>query len=222
MNKKFDGDTWVKCIRLVSDAFNEVNALIDSIDELFLEELSPPGKFDRPVQASDWKDGSGADESGWVDINYAAYLPIKPRGSGNKSTSAYIGYQLSMIGDGIKLEGNDQPLLHVFLMRDEPEIEDGQVLSLAVERVGDLDYMPVDTGYLLAPGGLYSEDWRKQEWFFSVRLVGLESVDDLKRFVVSPAIALLEGKGHAQAWGAMCPPCLVRYGLNERGLKVTN
>ncbi len=217
MEQKFDGKIWTQCIRLASTAFNEVNALIESLDELLEEEFSDTSEAHLPKLVVDWEDGTGWDDSEWIYVNYASYYPLKAKGPGNKRASSYLGYQISLDGEGMAASGNHEPLLHLFVMNEEPEVVDGLAITFDIGAEDNIEYVPHKDEYLMCKGGEHSAAWTRQDWFFSLRLAGLESVDDLKQFAVKPVMDLLAGKSPETIWKDGFPPCLVCYRLNEKG-----
>ena len=141
------------------------------------------------VVAAEATEESGMEDSEWVYTDFVWSLPLKSVGRGKTKTKRYLGYQISMFGDGIAIPGNLEPLLHVFCWGDAVNFDNGEgYAGFPFE-----DPLEVVDGRLCVWDIPEVTDWSKHSWMYSLRLTALNSPDDLKKYVVEPVLALLKG-----------------------------
>ena len=110
-----------------------------------------------------------------------------------------MGYQISLLGDGIKISDNAEPLLHVFCWKNPVKFDqDEWYAGFPFEETKDDPFEVVDSR-LCVWGGREATDWSTRSWMYSLRLTALNSPDDLKKYIVEPALALLKGMDVATA-----------------------
>ena len=129
-------------------------------------------------------------DSGWVVTDQASSLPLKSKGKGNKGVEGYLGFQISMTGDGIAIPGNKEPLLHVFYWEDPCDFKD-EYYAFFPYLHDDETPFEILHSRLMFWGDLANTAWNERGWTFSLRLTTLNSPEDLRKFVIAPAMALL-------------------------------
>lgn len=183
-----DGKKLVQCFNAVSAFGKEIYSLCTTLDELLTKEI---GMADLPCKvAGRLSDDSRYDESGWICTDVASSLPLMGKTLRKNRPEMYIGYQISMTGDGMSFDGNEEPLLHVCFWDIEIGFGDeGVPMAYPV----DQEHHPrlKDNRLILWEGS--GADWKKDQWTFSIRLLTLDSSQALLDRVIKPAIALLQG-----------------------------
>lgn len=190
MTKVVDGAALASCFKVVSSCGSEIEAMSDSLANLFTDAISEEDDKLKPLTcALNDKHFSSycMDDFGWVCTDIAYNLPLKRVGR-SKKTLAYLGFQISMMGTGIAAPRNNEPLVHVFLW------------EVPVDFVNDNVAYPLDKNSgprvcneVLIEWGVIGGEWSDRQWLFSLRLTTLNSIEDLKRCIVDPALALLRG-----------------------------
>ena len=104
----------------------------------------------------------------------------------------YLGYQISMTGDGIAIPGYPDPLLHVFCWGASVNFENELYIGFPLEEEKDCPFQIVGDRLIL--WGQPTDAWNVREWVYSLRLMALNSPTDLRTYVVDPARALLRGE----------------------------
>jgi len=187
-----DGKTLAQCFEMVAKSGSELEGLITALKNLLVEKLEKKGNEWPFVQAGDFQYSDRLDDSGWVYTDVSYSLPLKSRGKGKKLAECYLGFQISMYGDGIAVPGQDaEPLLHVFCWGDPVNIADENYMGFPLCKDETLNILE---GRLLTWGAMNSQQWNSCSWTYSLKLLGLNNADDLKRYVIDPAFALLAGE----------------------------
>lgn len=191
-----DGKTLSDCFSLVSRCGSELVSLCDVLNNLFADELARRRNHIQFLwQAVENDDRT--DSSEWVYTDYASFFPIKQKGSGRKSVEINLGYQISLMGDGIAIPGNSEPLLHVFAL-SEFNFSNDEYVGFPMTQDAEYPLQIIDN-HLLVWGDPQSKNWRDREWIYSLRLMALNSPDSLRDQVVKPAIALILGASATEA-----------------------
>jgi hypothetical protein len=189
MSNTLNGATLTKCFNLVSMAGKEINALYESLSNLLIAgiELS---SCPISIYKGGAKDYYEMDNNEWIQTDIAWNLPLTSRARINAKAERYLSFQISLVGEGMAAINNDEPLLHMSLWDSPVDFEN--------ERMGfpiDIKNKPVLRENALIDWGTGDrKDWTKQVWTFSLRLMSLNSREDLEKYVVNPAIALLRGE----------------------------
>lgn len=199
-----DGKTVAAAFALVSKCGDEV----ESLSELLAQQMSDAIKGDPKLPfivagEFDWQYQN--DSSDWLVTDIAGSLPLKSKGKGNKRIAAYLGFQISMTGYGIGIPGNGEPLLHVFLW-DCAVVFDEFWIGFPWD---ESEFMVVDDRLML-----WSEHgtaaWGQGEWQYSLRLIDLNTPEEVYRHCVAPALALLSNMAPREALPDDLP-ALLRY-----------
>jgi hypothetical protein len=204
MNEQQAGNTGAnlgKCFQVVAQAYKETEALIVALQGLMadidVEWSNPDADWDEePVQKK---------REGFFYNDYMCSSPL--------ADGSFLGFQISLMGSGVNLGGNDEPLLHVFNWSyDEedgkPTLYDGMGYPLA-------EPQPMLWGESLLA-------WPKDGvWTFSVRLASLTNKMDLEDRIITPIKQLLEMQELSQHAYEQTPIAawdgLVRYNTNDQG-----
>ncbi|OGB52265.1 MAG: hypothetical protein A2503_14435 [Burkholderiales bacterium RIFOXYD12_FULL_59_19] len=182
-----DGNQLVQCFNAISAFGKEIDSLCSSLNELLTKEI---GKAVLSCKvAGEFSEDSRQDEACWLYTDVASSLPLMGKTLRKNRPEMYIGYQISMIGDGMSFCGNEDPLLHVYLWRDENCFDDECYMRYPLAQ--DPPYQLI-SNRLIVWGDL-KDGWKEYEWTFSIRLLSLDSSKALLDRVIKPAIALLAG-----------------------------
>jgi len=203
-----DGKTLAQCFEMVAKSGSELEGLITALKNMLVEKLEKKGNEWPFVLAGDFQSSDRLDDSDWVYTDVSYSLPLKSRGKGKKLAERYLGFQISMLGDGIAVNGQDaEPLLHVFCWDQAVDFGDEYYLGFPLERDETFDVLE---GRLLTWGTMDSRQWNSCAWTFSLKLLGLNNPDDLRKYVIDPAFALLAGEDVVKALPEGSVP-FVRY-----------
>jgi hypothetical protein len=188
-----DGKTLADCFSLVAACGKELNYLRDTLANVLEERLREGEASLRCVLGSErivceYRE----DESTWVYTDMAVSFPLKASDKRTKRAAKYLGYQVSMTGDGIAIPGNKEPLLHVFCWSEPCNFRDGYYARFPQETDAE-DPCVVVNGRLVMWGIQEATEWNKRSWCYSLRLTKLNTPEDVKKYVVDPAMALLKG-----------------------------
>jgi hypothetical protein len=187
-----NGNTLAGCFSLVAACGKEINGLHDMLANMLVERFTERKESLPCVLAGKAINDARMDDSEWVCTDTAFSLPLKAAGRGKKCAEQYVGYQISMSGDGIAIPGNAEPLLHVFCWGSPCDFTSEYYAGFPHVN-DDEDPCEIVCDRLMLWGSRNSTEWNKRSWCYSLRLVALNSQDDLKTYVVDPALALLMG-----------------------------
>lgn len=184
-----EANKFVQCMKAVSAFGQEINALCETLDDLLIQEI---GKTNLPCKISGPSKGyTRKEDSGWVVTDFANSFPlVGTRVRKEKGAEKYLCYQVSLLGNGIALAEYEEPLVHVCLWQRAICFDDDN--SMGYPLMED-DEWRLEHNRLIAWGEL-NGDWKMAGWTFSLRLLSLNSSQDLLDRVVKPAIALLKGE----------------------------
>ncbi|ADU65153.1 hypothetical protein Selin_0399 [Desulfurispirillum indicum S5] len=182
------GTSIKKSVELIENVGREVESLFQMIQHEInnaIEEHAVVKSID------DWEYDWRSDDNDWVVKDYACYLGIGGR-KDKTVPKRYICLQVSLAGDGMstKEDNNQEPLLHVMFW-------DGYVVFT------DEYYMVPswdDEGLKLQDEVLFNwnpeaEPWVDQEWGYSLLLTSINDLDDIRKKIVNPIFALIQGQG---------------------------
>jgi hypothetical protein len=185
------GKSITEAIRFVSRLGAECERLTELIKEELSRALLVPEIAKRYKAGGKWIDTRRTDESEWVYIELGTSLPIisKPK----RSTGSYLVVQISLTGEGINAEGNQEPLLHIGRWGGPinfEEIQMGFPLDL------DHEYDLVLEGERLFR---WVHTQYENEWCYSLRLTDINSPIDVQHHIINPTKALLLGNSATEA-----------------------
>ena len=185
-----DGKTLAECFALVARSGVELDGLRDALDNMLVEQLTASQASLPCVLAGGAESADRVDDSQWVWTDIASSLPLKEKGK--RKIERYLGYQISMTGDGIAIPGYAEPLLHVFCWGASVNFENELYIGFPMEEDKDYPFQTVGDRLILW-GDPAATAWNECEWVYSLRLMALNSPTDLRTYVVDPALALLRG-----------------------------
>ncbi|WP_313474830.1 hypothetical protein [Stutzerimonas kunmingensis] len=172
----------------------KVGQEVDNLSTLVTEEinrmLSEPD-LARLFASEHWSNDTRNSDNQWVstDVIYDIPLIIKPK----RSASMYLGFQISLAGDGIATGGNRLPLIHVFCWAYGPAEFPGCAMIFPLEPGEQL----LDSGLLFVfedrPGA-------PRSWAYSVELAQVNTLDDVARLILQPMRKLLLGAEALEAF----------------------
>jgi len=187
-----DGKTVADCFALVARYGTELNALNDALENLLTENLTADKKLPCAL-AADAESDYRCSESDFVYTDMAYSLPLKSKGK--RKVEGYLGFQISMTGDGIGIPGNAEPLLHVFCWNVPVNFDETPYIGFPLDSDSEYPFTIFDERLVL--WGQQDGNWNDREWTYSLRLMHMNSIDDLKKYVVTPALGLLKGENVA-------------------------
>jgi len=210
MSNVFDGVKLTQCFNLVSNSGKEISALVEMLNNQFSNGLDATKLF-KPAGFPYTEEC--LDDSGWVYTDVANYFPLARRQKGKSKIVKHVGYQISLLGDGVGFSEKAEPLLHVFFWDDAVNFDEDCYMCIPYPTSSEDDpWTLIYQGQLINWGDL-------DGWTFSIRLTTLNSAQDLEQYVVNPAIALLNGEQPEEAF-AGSHPGLVTYQIAEDGMLI--
>jgi len=187
---KIDGKTVAECWAMVDRFGNEIVALQDTLENLLTEKLKAEKSF---AQAGNAVSEIRSADSQVINTDSAWSLPIRSKGKGKRNVEGYLGFQISMTGNGINIPGNEEPLLHVFCL-DCPVVFEGDdecYIFFPIDK--NAEYPCTVISDRLVSWGEPGGSAFGHQWVYSLRLMSINSIADLTEYVVTPAMGLLNG-----------------------------
>lgn len=187
--------------KLITDSakfMGDVGREIEALGRLAKEQLTIGIERDLKflwIPATSWIDNDRIEESGWIYTDCAWSLGLRQRRK--KNVSKHISIQISILGSGMEAEGNHEPLVHVLCWDDPVRFSDNDPIYMEFPMPEEFQKdVQLKENVLFQWGMDASLD---VEWNYCLRLVSLESTEDVKRKIVKPVIALLQGKSVCDA-----------------------
>ena len=178
------GKTISECFLFASKVGIEVNAMIDTLVNLFSDALK--GDILPCKLAGKTRNHCANDKSGRVTLHEAYSFPLTKKG--HRKEKMYIGFQVSMAGENIAFLDNPEPLVYVFCWSDPVDFD---YLSISFPASEDdyTEFEVIDDRLII--WGSLDDEWDKREWAYAVKLTALNTPDDLTQYIVKPATTLL-------------------------------
>ena len=196
MNTNAGDENLINAMELVARMGRELNGLSETLTDLFQHELNKIGT-DYPCQFLNLqapRQSSRYDDSQWLCTGYAESFALSKQRASSNEIDAHVGYQISLLGDGL-IPGVRSPLIHVFFWEGAADFDsDGHYLQFPLG-----EDATCSDERLLKWEPSNSASWIEGLWAFSIKLTSMNSRQDLLDSVVSPALALLRGKGSMDA-----------------------
>lgn len=194
------GKSITEVIRFVSRLGAECERLTELIKEELSRALLVPEIAKRYKAGGKWIDIRTTDENAWVYTELGTSLPIisKPK----RSTGSYFVVQISLTGEGINAEDNQEPLIHIGRWGDPIDFEELQ-MGFPLDLANEYDLILEDERLFRWVHTQY-----ENEWCYSVRLTDINSPNDVQHHIINPTKALLLGNS---ATAALCGTAAVRY-----------
>jgi len=177
------GKRLAQCVNAISAYGKEIDVLRETLNRLLVDEIENCPQYAR--HADDIFESSQQDAAEWVytDISYSIPLQFM-MGPAPQNPVRYLGYQISLCGDGISFCDNEEPLLHVYFWRHPSDFEESYMCPELLEG----STTEHNKHLIVWPGP--RDGLRNSEWTFSLRLLTLDSGQTLLERVVRPAIRL--------------------------------
>jgi hypothetical protein len=214
MTKQNIGIAIHQSVKLVEQAGREINSLVELIKREVDAALVSSGKlWDMKVTES-WSDDGRFDDSGWVYTDHGFSLGLARKG--DRRSKSYFSIQISLAGDGMSSDvaRNEDPLVHVNLWGgDAINFKDGNYLNIDFT---DEDDLPVLQDKVLFNWNAEAKLWQDQGWTYSIKLVSLNTMDDIRRKIIEPFTKLIQGKTLEEA-GLTQLDGIIRYELTGEG-----
>lgn len=177
--------------KLISQAAQETLNLFELIENRFNSEVFEIEHKNIPFKILEyWTYDEVYDPSGWILNGYAETLGITRRMNG---VSSFLWIQLSLFGDENEFEEMDvkEPLLHICLMGHDLNYSDGEYIN-----INDINNHVYETNPKSYQGCFWywandKADPLKQEWYYSLKLTSLNSVEDVDQKIITPVKSLL-------------------------------
>lgn len=186
------GKTITESVRLISKAGEQIESLVIIIKEELSEMINKLEYFMR--FENDWISDVRHDENEWVVTDYAHGTCLKLKGKGNRGAAGHLSFQISLLGDGMKIEGNEEPLLHICWWDDDINFEDGNYFGVPFDEETEFS---VENGVIVNFSPSY-ESVSDQRWSYSLRLTSINTPDDVKNKIIKPVVQLFN-KGIIEA-----------------------
>lgn len=178
-------------IRFVSRLGAECERLTELIKEEMSRALLVPEIAKRYKVGGKWIDSRTTDENAWVYTELGTSLPIisKPK----RSTGSYLVVQISLTGEGINAEDNQEPLIHIGRWCDPIDFEELQ-MGFPLDLTNEYDLILEDERLFRWVHTQY-----ENERCYSLRLTDINSPIDVQHHIINPTKALLLGTSASEA-----------------------
>lgn len=185
------GKSITEAIRFVSRLGAECERLTDLIREEMSRALLVPEIAKRFKVGGKWIDNRTTDENAWVYTELGISLPIisKPK----RSTGSYLVVQISLTGEGINAEDNQEPLIHIGRWGDPIDFEELQ-MGFPLDLANEYDLILEDERLFRWVHTQY-----ENEWCYSLRLTDINSPNDVQHQIINPTKTLLLGNSATEA-----------------------
>ncbi|ASV39791.1 hypothetical protein CI807_27475 [Pseudomonas sp. NS1(2017)] len=185
------GKSITEAIRFVSRLGAECERLTELIREEMSRALLVPEIAKRFKVGGKWIDNRTTDENAWVYTELGISLPIisKPK----RSTGSYLVVQISLTGEGINAEDNQEPLIHIGRWGDPIDFEELQ-MGFPLDLANEYDLILEDERLFRWVHTQY-----ENEWCYSLRLTDINSPNDVQHHIINPTKALLLGNSATEA-----------------------
>ncbi len=172
-----------------------VKGCFDSIQKLWSETDTMAGRLrsllgeslpDKYTQEDDDFEHNYSDDDCIIQDNIYYYLIQKRRpGRKSKKADAYLGFQISFMGDGCDIPGNESPLLHMFYVESFKPGFGGDKLHFGFP--GDYEKFTVEADRL----AVNRNEVRVVDCFYSLRFLSMSNEKQLKKYCVDPLINIV-------------------------------
>ncbi len=210
-----DGETIAACFSLVSAVGNELCGLETALNNMITAQLTDRSqkKLDFVLESIPITNDR-LDDGQWVFADQAVNFLVIDRDKRKTSVQRYFGYQISMMGSGIAIPGNLQPLVHIFCWSTPVNFDNNNFIEFPFGT--EVPFKVIEDRLMYWVGTSLSHPdhrrWSNCEWCFSLRLTSLNSEDDLRKYAIAPAMALLSGENILKALpDELLAGALVRY-----------
>lgn len=137
-----------------------------------------------------WKYSSRSDDYDYVLKDRTASLGLSSKTG--KKPKRYISIQVSLAGDGMSLDDEDNllPLVHVCFWKEPVDLLE---MYMGFDLQGNEDLLELKNEVFFH-WKTESDHWSKAEWAYSLLLTSLNSPDDIKEKIVDPIIKIIGNK----------------------------
>ena len=196
MNRKaiIVGETILNSAKNIIKATNEIESIIPHFEEalkkmLENEEFIRKNNGLKEIKADKEEEW---DQNEWFCIGCVWNFGLFPRNA-RINPKAVIALKVSLI-DNSNFSGLKEPLIHVLFSNAKwdygdfelpPVIEDGETVKLRGQRLWEW--------FSEGDNEKTDLDWHEREWAFSLPLVSIHTVSDIKTRICNPILALLKG-----------------------------
>lgn len=192
-----EGKKLAACFKVASAACLEVEQFSQLLTNLLTKRL-----VEKKINTQKLNVSYRHDQSTWIytDVAQSIGIAFPPK----RNSSKYLGYQISLIGDGLML--GEEPLVHFFYwdcVIDFKEIWISSPFSFEQE-------FTIKENHLVQ----WSEE-ESDEWMFSIRLVAINNENDIKQIVEE--IVNLIGKENTNSISKL--PGIISYRIEAGNLK---
>jgi hypothetical protein len=186
MNDITIGESIANSVDLIDKAGKEIDSLLNLIEEEVNRELLDRS-FGLFPYVGTWQYSENFSDNQWVYKDVARSLELGERS--NSKTKRYLSIQVSLSGEGIESSKSDnkEPLVHVCFWEIPVNFNEDIYFSL-----GEADaHLKNNVLWDWSPD---ASRWIEQEWTYSLRLTSINTIEDIRRKIVSPFIALTSNK----------------------------
>jgi hypothetical protein len=186
------GETLFNATQIVHRAGDEIDAMCEKLFALFEEALESHRDISRVEDLDEERD-----ENEWILVGYLAQYAIYRRRG--RRPSAYLAVQIKLADDREGSLVGKKPLLYVLFSGKKEWEYDKFLLANAVKDGWKLHGSKLWEWYT-DQENLADRPWYDAQWAFVLPLVSMNTEDDLRKEIVSPVIALIDGKSPEKAF----------------------
>lgn len=190
------GEVLFNATRVVVQAGKEIEAMQEQLFGLLEKKLKAS------MNISEFEDyggdGDEADSNGWIYesyiYQYALYLKNK------RKPTAYIALQIKLADEAEMSIVGREPLAYILFSGKGEWEYDEFTLAGAMDDGWKLNSQWLWEWFDTDKGETSDRPWSNAQWAFLLPLTSLNTEDDLKNQIVSPAVALLKGEPPEKAF----------------------
>lgn len=186
--KTTSGTNSIKAIEYVEKLTNEVEKLATSIQSELGKALE---KRNQGWIAAEKSEDDQASTSGWLYTDSAWSVGLKKNGKGKKSTIRHIGYQISLVGDGVPSH-LAEPVVHIYCWGDPVSFEEEYYVGFPLDP--EEQYSIEDDCLIVFSSANEKRTWDQHLWTFSLKLLEINSDAEVTSYIVNPTLKLLQGQ----------------------------
>ncbi|MBN8427402.1 MAG: hypothetical protein J0L65_08030 [Xanthomonadales bacterium] len=180
-------------IEYVAKLTNEVEKLATSIQSALSDALE---KADQGWILAEQSEDDQSNTSGWLYTDSAWSVGLKRNGKGKKPTICHIGYQISLMGDGIPPHISE-PVVHIYCWGDFVSFEEEYYVGFPLDPEEERSIE--DDCLIVFSSTTEKRTWDQGQWTFSLKLMSINSDTEVKDFIIEPALRLMQGQRASSA-----------------------
>jgi len=170
----------MSCFKTAQKLWDEADIMAERLLDLLKKDV--PESF--KIIDSELQYGYDENFGDLVRTDEIRTIKFKKPKNRTKKADATIGFQISFMGDGCDIPGNESPLLHMFYVESfEPDFDDELYFGFP----GDYGEYTVEEDRF----AVHRDEGRIVDCFYSLRFLSMSNEHELKKYCVNPLINIV-------------------------------